>query len=168
MAKNRWASFAGKTLTGNLNVAKTTAENFVSNYCDNNQAIVVGSIRRQEAVVGDIDIVTTQSFNEIRDQLDEECKVVQGQDSRLDLDYKGFRINLFKAEVDTLGAALFHYTGPSGYVIGYKRKAKAKGLMFKNSKGIFDQQGNLVAGRTEDEIYQVLDKEYKEPQERGK
>lgn len=37
-----------------------------------------------------------------------------------------------------------------------------------NQRGLFDEAGNVIASRTEEEIYTALGKKYKEPKMRGK
>jgi DNA polymerase (family X) len=60
----------------------------------------------------------------------------------------------------------FFLTGPAGYGIAYRRMAKAKGWKL-DQYGLWNQHGELIASRTEHDIYKALGKEYKEPQERG-
>ena len=61
------------------------------------------------------------------------------------------------------GAALLYFTGPAGYNIGMRVRAKKMGLKL-NEYGIFDRNTNAyLGGATEDEIYKVLGKTLKMP-----
>ena len=61
------------------------------------------------------------------------------------------------------GAALLYFTGPAGYNIGMRVRAKKMGMKL-NEYGIFDRNTNAyLGGATEDEIYTVLGKTLKLP-----
>ena len=61
------------------------------------------------------------------------------------------------------GAALLYFTGPAGYNIGMRVRAKKMGMKL-NEYGIFDRNTNAyLGGATEDEIYTVLGKTVKLP-----
>ena len=61
------------------------------------------------------------------------------------------------------GAALLYFTGPAGYNIGMRVRAKKMGMKL-NEYGIFDRNTNAyLGGATEDEIYTVLGKTPKLP-----
>ena len=67
-----------------------------------------------------------------------------------------------------LGAALMYFTGPAGYNIGMRMRAKKMGLKL-NEYGVFDRNtGVYIAGATETDVYQALGKNYKSPDLRGK
>ena len=67
-----------------------------------------------------------------------------------------------------LGAALMYFTGPAGYNIGMRMRAKKMGLKL-NEYGVFDRStGVYIAGATEADVYQALGKSYKSPDLRGK
>lgn len=66
------------------------------------------------------------------------------------------------------GAAQLYFTGPAGYNIGMRMRAKKMGMKL-NEYGIFDRATDkYLGGATEDEIYQVLGKTPKMPSERSK
>jgi hypothetical protein len=66
------------------------------------------------------------------------------------------------------GAALLYFTGPAGYNIGMRMRAKKLGMKL-NEYGIFDRATDkYLGGETEDEIYQVLGKTPKTPEMRSK
>jgi len=152
-----------------LYVASRLAEEFIARFITQECAIA-GSIRRQEQTIGDVDLIVSEPLCEIEERLKESrspyIKIVRGQDKRLDIDYKELRFNIFYAEIGYWGAMLFYLTGPAGYSIAYRKMAKAKGWTL-NQYGLFDEDGNVLASRTEHDIYNALGKEYKEPELRG-
>lgn len=129
-----------------------------------NKVEIVGSVRRQDPDVGDIDVIVNGDMNNVEKIA---ADVVELGENKATIDYDGHQVNLWQSPLETWGAALFAYTGPRGYVIGYRKRAKDQGLLL-NEKGLFDKDGNLIAGKEEADIYQALGKEYKDPSERGK
>lgn len=75
-------------------------------------------------------------------------------------------VRLWRAESVHLGAALFKYTGPTGYVIGYCSIAKRLGMKL-NETGLWAGD-HRVAGETEESIYSALGKTFKPPADRGR
>jgi hypothetical protein len=77
-------------------------------------------------------------------------------------------IDFHASSLTGLGAALMYFTGPAGYNIGMRMRAKKMGLKL-NEYGVFDRNtGAYIAGATEADVYQALGKPYKSPDLRGK
>ncbi len=133
---------------------------------------IAGSLRRHEPMIGDVDIITNDALYEVAKRCEEKrakykVKKVRGGDSKLDVDYRGMRFNIYHAEKDQWGAMQFFLTGPSGYGIAYRKRAKERGWKL-NQYGLFDEKGNNIASKTEHDIYEALGKAYKPPELRGK
>ena len=128
---------------------------------------VVGSLRRGAATVGDVDLVAVSDVpaNTLLSLVDG-IRMESGGDDRAFGTFMGMPVNLWTCKHDELGAMLFYLTGPSPYVIGYRMKAKRAGMLL-NERGLWKGQ-QLVAARSEAEIYQALGKRFKEPALRGK
>jgi DNA polymerase (family 10) len=126
---------------------------------------VAGSVRRQAEWIGDIDIVIIGDLSLIGKIPGFEIKE-QGKE-RINGIYKGQQVNFFRAEEAYLGAMLFYTTGPTNYQIAYRLKARRKSWTL-NQKGLFDDKNQLIAAKTETDIYKAFDKEYKDPTKRGK
>lgn len=62
---------------------------------------------------------------------------------------------------------LFFLTGPAGYSIAYRKRAKEKGWHL-DQYGLKDEHGDVIASRTESSIYKAFGKSYKQPELRGK
>ena len=128
---------------------------------------VVGSVRRQELDVGDLDFVVIHDTA----PLPRLCRLagiaVQTYgDRRVIGTAEGCSVNVWRTDVECLGAALFKFTGPVGYVIGYVTRAKKAGRKLSEA-GLFDAAGRRIAGATEDSIYAAFDKPWRPPEERG-
>lgn len=128
---------------------------------------IAGSIRRKETVIGDIDIVTTDPLINLPDRFTKDVHVVRGKYLKLDVDYRGVRVNVYYCKPPYWGSMMFYLTGPKNYTIAYRKIAASKGYVL-NQYGLFDQAGNTIANKTEHEIYAALGKQYKQPELRGK
>ena len=123
-----------------------------------------GSVLREQSDIGDIDLIVDGEISKMAKEIGE----VKGDGAdRITLIYEGQQVNLFRGSEDNWGAMQMYLTGPKGYVIGYRMRAKKMGYVL-NQHGLFDDKDNLVAGQTEEGIYKALGKEWKPPKARGK
>ncbi len=126
---------------------------------------IVGSIRRKESEVGDLDFIA-KDISGLRSLLD---PPYQGLDKKLFGTYKGVNVNVWKADEESWGAAQFKFTGPVQYVVGWSMWIRSKGWIL-NESGVWSDRGHGVrlAGKTEQEIYKLMGKLWRPPEERGK
>jgi DNA polymerase (family 10) len=124
---------------------------------------VMGSIRRKENWIGDIDLIVLGDSLLPLEGLGEPK---ERGDTRWTIIYKGQQVNIFKCKEDHWGAMAFYLTGPTSYTIAYRCKARRKNWNL-NQYGLFDAENKLLAARTEAEIYKCFDKEWKDPTKRG-
>lgn len=126
---------------------------------------IVGSIRRKEKNPVDIDIVIIPKDKEkIKQILIKKGKVIENGEKQFAVKIKGVKVELYFVSGEDWGAALFAYTGASGYSIGLRIRAKKMGLKL-NQYGLF--KGNRkIAGKTEKQIYEALGKKFKTPEQR--
>jgi len=142
----------------------------LSPYCQRIE--VGGSIRRQKAIVHDIDIVLIPS-----DAWNLEGEVLAlalpfqpklGGDKLKRFDYKGAQIDLYYASPETWATLLLIRTGSKESNIRLCSKAKRAGWhLAASGAGLFDCTGQRVAGDTEESIYKALGLPYQRPEERG-
>lgn len=120
---------------------------------------VMGSIRRREDTIGDIDILVgtddTQISDRIRSRfLKQGVEVVAGP-SKCSIYYKNkVRVDLLIVPVKHWGAALLYFTGSKEHNIALRKRAGKMGFTL-NEFGLY--KGNsMLAGATERGIYRHL------------
>lgn len=148
--------------------ALALANEFIQKFVKN-EYVIAGSIRRKEATIGDVDIITADRLGDIEERMlaDIHVKKVRGGEKKLDVDYKLVRFNVYNSSPFFWGAMLFFLTGPASYSIAYRRMAKKKGWHL-DQYGLKDEYGDVIASRTEASIYKAFGKLYKQPELRGK
>lgn len=128
-----------------------------------------GSLRRKMSTIGDIDILTTSrnpealmgyflSYPEIKQVLaagDTKSSIVTNNDMQVDL-----RV----VPEESFGAALFYFTGPKHFNIHVRTIALKRGWKI-NEYGVYEGE-KLLAGRTEEEIFELLGLPYMTPEQR--
>jgi DNA polymerase (family 10) len=128
---------------------------------------IAGSIRRMKANPNDVDIVLIpKNIESIMKYISQYSAGNIGRGSH-HASYKkdGVEVELYFATEQNLGAMLMYATGTNQYNIMMRIYAKFKGMKL-SQKGLF-KDGKMIAGRTEQEIYNALGKRWKEPSERG-
>ena len=129
---------------------------------------IAGSIRRRKETVGDIDILVTTNkpldvmeyFSSI-DLVDD--VVVKGPTkSTVRLKENGIDVDLRAFDDESFGSALMYFTGSKETNVELRRIAISKGLKL-NEYGVF-KGDNLLAGCTEEEVFQSLGMSYIEPE----
>jgi DNA polymerase (family 10) len=140
---------------------------------------IVGSLRRKKKEIGDIDYQIIGNAYDIQSYFydrDWECKE-GGRKRAIFLAPSGLYINCFYTENIYWGAALMHNTGPSRYNIRKRYLIKKRGGIL-NQYGLYlpnadrdgvgvDEDGyTLVAGKTEQDIYDALGWTYCKPEDR--
>lgn len=128
---------------------------------------LVGSIRRK-IPPKDIDIIVIPKDKEgINNFMRKSGNIRIEGEKIISSVIENIQVDVIFATEDNWGAMLLTYTGSSGYNIGLRSIAKNKGFLL-NQYGIYDRKTNeLLASKTETEIYKILGKEYKEPELRN-
>lgn len=158
-----------------LEEAKLIAERvkeFLTPYCERIE--IAGSVRRRKPEVNDIDIVLIEkpeaaltinyAIAHIGTMLKDGPKIKQlwyTENQTL------IAVDLYLATPATWPTLLFIRTGSKENNIRLASLARRKGWHLKaNGDGLFDEDGNRVAGDTEESIYEALAIPYQEPEER--
>jgi DNA polymerase (family 10) len=129
-------------------------------------AVPCGSFRRFSETVGDIDIVvgtsdpasvhvTVLSFPEVADV------VGSGETKTSFLTREGLQVDVRTVSVEQLGSALLYFTGSKAHNIQLRQKAIERGWLL-SEYGLFEE-GEVIASRTEADIYTALGMEYIPP-----
>lgn len=92
---------------------------------------------------------------------------VQGKDI-VRLTIKGHQVDIYRTDPDSFGAMMLYLTGPLEFNLMTRSRAKKRGMVL-NQKGLFDRETKeLIASKTEQDMFDALGLPYKEPAERGR
>jgi DNA polymerase (family X) len=125
---------------------------------------LAGSARRgKKEDLHDLDVIYVG--NEVP-KIPNHVAFVKGKDiTRINI--LGEQVDIYRTDPENFGAMLLFLTGPQQYNIIMRAKAKRKGMLL-NQKGLYDRETReLIASRTEKEIYDAMGLDYKEPELRG-
>lgn len=149
-------------------------ENRLTDIVGVGNATVAGSFRRMKETIGDVDFlvsVVENHKNTAKSRIIDyftrmpEVRDIIGKGSakafvRLD---NGIQADLLVVPEDSFGAALQYFTGSKEHGVAVRKVAASIGLKL-NEWGVFDSKDHRVAGRTEEEVYQVLGLEWIPPE----
>ncbi|MFC1704172.1 DNA polymerase/3'-5' exonuclease PolX [Candidatus Omnitrophota bacterium] len=132
---------------------------------------VGGSLRRMKETVRDIDILIIspqpQRVMDLFTTLPQVKRVlVKGHTKSSVLIQEDVQVDLRVVENKSFGAALLYFTGSKNFNIKLRQRALKKEFKI-NEYGIFSTKGKkerFVTGKTEEEIFEVLDLGYIEPE----
>jgi len=143
------------------------------------KAQIAGSIRRYRGKVNDIDIVVQPKpqcwINIIKEVRSEFDAITEKQGPKLATLYVPFmsqqggghvQLDLFRAEKNTYGIVLLVRTGSIKHNVYLCNLALNKGLRLQYSQGLVDQSGQIVAAKTEEEVFAALALPFISPQDR--
>lgn len=162
-------SKSGRTLMG---IALPVAEAFVDYLKESlplEKISLAGSLRRGGETVGDIDILVGDdkpaaimdafvSYPEV-DEL-----MMKGPTKSSVRLRNGLQVDIRAVESKSWGAALCYFTGSKEHNVSMRRIGVEKGLKL-NEYGLFEREsGTMVAGATEEGVYEALGLRYVEPE----
>jgi DNA polymerase (family X) len=131
------------------------------------EVIVAGSYRRRKETVGDLDILVTcghsNAVMEAFVNYEDVAKVLAQGDTKSSVVLRsGLQVDLRVVPEESYGAALHYFTGSKAHNIAIRQLGVKKGLKI-NEYGVFEGE-NRVAGKTEAEVFQMVDLPYIEPE----
>jgi len=130
---------------------------------------IAGSIRRHTENPGDVDIVLIpKDKNKLEEFMKSglRAKFIQGGEHESTWRIKRVNVELYYTDKEEWGAELLAYSGRKGSNIGLRMVAKRKGFKL-TQHGLFNlRTGKKIAGKTEEEIYHALGRNYKKPENR--
>jgi len=134
---------------------------------------VAGSVRRRRPVVHDIDIVLIPQLFAFPDRvimkLGErwpDLKVLRRGPKIVSLVLReGVSVDLYASETRYFGTHLLRWTGSTEHNIKLCSRARALGLKLAVSRGV-ERDGQVIASRTEEDIFEALKMDYVPPEER--
>lgn len=148
-------------------------EEMIRSFPGAEQVMVAGSVRRKKETIGDIDILVSSSIpGEIMDRFVSLPFVAhvyaKGLTKTMVKLKNGLDADLRVVPKNSFGAALNYFTGSKDHNI-VLREIAIKNNWKLNEYGIFSLKGKsekMIAGRTEEEIYDALGLKYIEPEMR--
>lgn len=125
-----------------------------------------GSLRRKQDTIRDVDIlvevdeeITEEEHAELQEQVTKilgDAKIEAIGDRKIRaIGDDGLQVDVLFVPTDEYGAALQYFTGSKEHNISLRRMAKEQGLTL-NEKGLWDEEGEQIAGVTEESIYKTL------------
>lgn len=137
-------------------------------------AIAAGSFRRMRETIGDVDFLvsilaetentTKAKIIDYFTSMPEVREIVGKGVSKAFVKLRdGVDADLLVVPEDSFGAALQYFTGSKEHGVAVRKVALSKGFKL-NEWGVFDSSENRIAGRTEEEVYQILGMEWIPPE----
>jgi len=126
---------------------------------------IAGSVRRNDPGANDIDFVIIPKKDTIIKLKDSMGTNWTGDKKTQHVLKNKVTVDLLFTTPDSWGAALLHLTGPKGYEIGLRLRAKKQGWKL-NEYGLFNENGKRLAGKKEIDILKAFGKTYKKPEDR--
>jgi DNA polymerase (family 10) len=125
------------------------------------QLSLAGSIRRRKETVGDIDVLVTSSKPEkVMDAftgLPQVLEVLGRGGTKTSVRHReGIQVDLRVVEPEAFGAALVYFTGSKQHNIRIREMAVKEGLKISEYGVFSDDNGERVAGKTEEEVYAAI------------
>lgn len=149
----------GRFLLGDILPIAREVENNLKNLKSVDRVAIAGSVRRMQETIGDLDIlVTSGNPKEVMDffiKMPEVAHVYSRGETKTMVRFK----NKMDADIrvvadNSFGAALQYFTGDKRHNIALRALAEKKGFKL-NEYGLFKGK-KLIAGKTEEEIYNAL------------
>lgn len=141
----------------------------ISPLCDRFQ--LVGSIRRKRPSVGDIDFViiaTDANWSKLVQSLKISKAICEGPSVikfNFPCENKVFQVDLYRATEQTFGIQMLIRTGSADHNMFLASLAISKGFRLKYSEGLLKDE-KVVAGDTEDSVFEALGLLCPKPEER--
>lgn len=148
--------------------AYSIAQRFSRKFLKSHPPILVGSLRRKEPIVSDIDLlIVGDSSADVLDKLrtDSNVTILSAGTKTIMLKYKTVRVDLFFASKDDVIPAVLHYTGSKTFNIRMRKHAKDLGYKL-NQYGLYNNKGKKIKITTEKQIFKLLGVDYKKPEDR--
>lgn len=129
---------------------------------------VAGSYRRKKETVGDLDVlVISERGSEVSDyftEYEDVEEVLSKGDTKSSVVLKNdLQVDLRIVPEESYGAALMYFTGSKEHNVALRTIAVEEDLKI-NEYGVFNRDGDMVAGETEEEMYGYFDCAYVVPE----
>lgn len=132
-----------------------------------NRIQLCGSARRGKSKCGDLDIVFQDNeAGDFKAWLIDSFGIKKNGNHQNTALFGGVQVEFYEATQETWGTCTLMWTGSKWNNIKLRKAAKARDLKL-SQHGLFDGDGNnLAAGKTENEVFELLGFDYIEPARR--
>ncbi len=132
------------------------------------KVVPAGSLRRGAETVGDLDLVCVSDhpqkvMTSFCEAVEPEGVLLAGETRSSIRLSNGFQVDLRVVPKESFGAAMQYFTGSKDHNVALRARAEKRGLKL-NEYGLFDAQGQSLAGSEEEGIYQALGLAYVPPE----
>lgn len=160
----------GRFLLGYVSPIATEIEKNLGTLATVKKIVTCGSIRRRKETIGDIDILAVsprpKEIMEYFTSMPNVEKVIAHGETkssvRLDM---GIDADLRVVPEKSFGAAMQYFSGSKDHNVELRKIAMKYGWKL-NEYGLFDKKNNIIAGRTEEEVYKKLGLDWIPPEMR--
>lgn len=117
---------------------------------------VVGSLARHEDDPKDIDYITIENLNKIAKKIPDD-DINELGNKHLNFNYEGYTVDIWRAKnIDELKTMFIMKIIDKTHNIAYRKLAKKKGWKL-NDLGLFDEKGNKIYFKDEQELRKILE-----------
>jgi len=129
---------------------------------------VVGSYRRRNPTIGDVDILAvakdpSEAMDVFCELSDTDRILAKGETKSSVVLSEGLQVDMRIVRESSYGSALMYFTGSKEHNVALRSRAKVKNWKL-NEYGLFDSDGEKVSGETEEGVYGKLDMEFIPPE----
>ena len=162
------ARFTGRRLTAEAYDAAAALVGALREHAPNAEISTVGSLRRGCDTCGDLDVLAAGAPPSLMDAFTGyrlvERVLAHGETKSSVLLWGGFQADLRLVPRESLGAALQYFTGSKAHNIVLRDRAIQRGMKL-NEYGLYrNEDGSVVAGESEEAIYEALDLAFVPPE----
>ena len=142
------------------------------------RCVVAGSVRRRRPFVNDLDFVAIpRDYEAFRRRILEHCNPILHGDSNFSVETTtGIQLDFFLAQPDcpdmffpartNWGTVLVCRTGSTQHNIYLSQRAEELGLHWNPYRGVLNEERNIIASATEEDIFKALKLEFVPPEKR--
>jgi DNA polymerase (family 10) len=158
----------GRSLLGYALPIAEELKNKIREFSGIKKVEIAGSLRRKKETIGDIDILVTTSkpkeFMDFFTSLNSVEKVIAKGESKSTVRLReGIETDVRIIEEQAFGSALLYFTGSKQTNIEMRKIALKKDMKL-NEYGLFKNDEDLIAGKTEEEVFRELGMQYIAPE----
>jgi len=134
--------------------------------------IAGGSYRRGAETCKDLDLMLVTPDGNLPDEVIQKIGklgytfVEQGKKKATAISNKGYQVDLYATDEMHSGSTLLHITGSKEFNIGMRAAVAKKAMTFSENGLLNRTTKELIASRTEDEIFKAIGYEFIPPEER--